>query len=91
MTGQIFGPGPQEFAITGEQGDELHASNGRVGVSVFPDGETRMVKRNAIKDACTANARKVQWLVAELTGVKVYVADDGSTVNVVLTEQDLYP
>ena len=91
MTSQSFGPGPQEFAITGEQGGELHASNGHVGLSVFSDGDTRMVKRNAIKDACTASARKVQWLVAELNGVKVYVADDGSTVNIVLTEQDLYP
>ena len=91
MDSQTFGPGPQEFEITGEQGGELHASNGRVGVSVFPDGGTRMVKRNAIKDACSVQARKLQWLVAELNGVKVYVADDGTTVNIVLTEQDLYP
>jgi len=80
-----------EFRIEGEQGGELHASNGRVGLSVFADGETRLVKRNAIKRAGTPEVRKVQWLLAELDGVRAYLADDGTTVNVVLTRQDLYP
>lgn len=88
---QDIEPTPPEFRIEGAQGGELHASNGRVGVSLFADGATRMIKRNAIKKACTPEARKVQWLVAELDGVRAYLSDDGTTVNVVLTKQDLYP
>ena len=80
-----------EFEIEGRDGQVQTASNGRVGVTLYPDGPSRMRKRNAIKNACTARARKVQWLMAELDGVRAYVRDDAEGVSVVLTKEDLYP
>lgn len=80
-----------EFEIAGSDGEVQHATNGHVGVTVFPDGVSRVRKRNAIKNACTPEAHKVQWLYAELDGVRAYVRDDGGRVSVVLTRQDLYP
>ena len=80
-----------EFEITGVDGVEQHGSNGRVTLTVFPDGPSRLRKRNAIKNACTAEARKVQWLYGELDGVRAYLHDDGHNVHVILTKRDLYP
>ena len=80
-----------DFEITGGDGAEQHASNGRVVMSVYPDGASRMRKRNAIKNACTPRARRVQWLYGELDGVRCYVKDEGATVRIVMTKQDLYP
>jgi len=79
---------PYEFEIEGKDGAVQTATNGRVGVTVYPDGKSRMRKRNGIK---WPGGRKVQWLYAELDGVRAYVKDDGEKVNVVLTKQDLYP
>ncbi len=87
-------PAP-EFEIAGADGAEQHGSNGRVTLTVCPDGPrdgpSRMRKRNAIKNACTAQARKVQWLYGELDGVRAYLHDDGIRVHVILTKRDLYP
>ncbi|MCH8037855.1 MAG: hypothetical protein IIC53_12150 [Proteobacteria bacterium] len=80
-----------EFEITGADGAEQHGSNGRVTLTVYPDGQSRLRKRNAIKNACTARARKVQWLYGELDGVRAYLHDDGRNVHVILTRRDLYP
>ncbi len=80
-----------EFEITGVDGAEQHGSNGRVTLTVFPDGKSRLRKRNAIKNACTNHARKVQWLYGELDGVRAYLHDDGRNVHVILTKRDLYP
>jgi hypothetical protein len=80
-----------EFQITGADGAEQHGSNGRVTLTVVPDGASRLRKRNAIKNACTADARKVQWLYGELDGVRAYLHDDGRNVHVILTKRDLYP
>ncbi len=80
-----------EFEIEGADGAEQHASNGRVTMTVCPDGRSRLRKRNAIKNACTAQARKVQWLYGELDGVRAYLHDDGRAVHVILTKRDLYP
>ena len=80
-----------EFEITGADGAEQHGSNGRVTLTVFPDGPSRLRKRNAIKNACTAQAHKVQWLYGELDGVRAYLHDDGRNVHVILTKRDLYP
>ncbi len=80
-----------EFEITGVDGAEQHGSNGRVTLTVFPDGASRLRKRNAIKNACTKHARKVQWLYGELDGVRAYLHDDGRNVHVILTKRDLYP
>ncbi len=80
-----------EFEIEGADGTEQHGSNGRVCLTVLPDGPSRMRKRNAIKQACTAEAHRVQWLYGELDGVRAYLHDDGACVHVILSKQDLYP
>ena len=80
-----------EFEIRGDDGAEQHATNGRVALTLHPDGASRMRKRNAIKHACTPRARKVQWLYGELDGVRCYVTDDGGMVSIVMTKQDMYP
>ncbi len=77
-----------EFEIEGKDGEVQTGTNGRVGLTVYPDGKSRMRKRNGIK---WPGGRKVQWLYAELDGVRVYVKDVGAEISVVLTRQDLYP
>ena len=77
-----------EFEIAGADGEVQTGANGRVGVTVYPDGKSKMRKRNGIR---WPGGRKVQWLYAELDGVRVYVKDDDEKVNIVLTKQDLYP
>lgn len=80
------------FEIEGADGEEQTGSNGRVSLTVAPDGASRMRRRNAIKNAGTPTAYRVQWLYAELDGVRAYLRDDGAGgVHVVLTRQDLYP
>lgn len=79
------------FDIVGADGAEQHAGNGRVRLTLHPDGPSRLRTRNAIKNACTAQARKVQWLYGELDGVRCYVHDDGNLVSIVMTKRDLYP
>ena len=91
MSGDVPARGSAEFVIAGADGAEQSGSNGRVTLTVLPDGPSRLRKRNAIKNACTAAAHKVQWLYGELEGVRAYVHDDGRYVHVVLTKQDLYP
>jgi hypothetical protein len=81
----------EDFEIEGTDGEVQHGSNGRVGVTVYPDGRSRMRKRNAIKHAGTPAACKAQWLYAELDGVRTYLKDDGERVSVVVTKRDLYP
>ncbi len=91
MAGPESAEAAPEFEITGADGAEQHGSNGRVTLTVFPDGPSRLRKRNAIKNACTAHAHKVQWLYGELDGVRAYLHDDGRAVHVILTKRDLYP
>ncbi len=95
-----------EFEITvPKPGEPWHGTNGRVGITVHPDltseipnskhladGEPwRMWKANAIKNACTPKAHKVQWLVAELNGVFVHVHDDGGLISIVVSAERLNP
>lgn len=82
---------PADFRIEGRDGGEVHASNGRVGLTVLADGPTKVRKRNAIKNACSDRAERVQWVYGELDGVRVYVQDLGQSVHIVLSKQDLYP
>ncbi len=81
-----------EFSIAGADGEEQHATNGRVALTIYPDvSGSKLRKRNAIKHACTPRARREQWLYAELDGVRCYVKDEGARVHIVVTKQDLYP
>ncbi|RMD64393.1 MAG: hypothetical protein D6826_02495 [Alphaproteobacteria bacterium] len=80
-----------EFEIVGADNAEQHASNGHVSLTVRPDGPSRLRKRIAIKRAGTRHACRVQWLFGEIDGVRCYVHDDGTTVRLIMTRQDLYP
>ena len=97
-------PLANEFEIeVGGFGRPWHASNGRIGITVHPHPDSRaskhlpdgrpvlIYKTNAIKNACTPWAHKVQWAVGELSGVKVYVQDRDGQVNIVVTTKELNP
>ena len=80
------------FRILGADGEEQHATNGRVSLTLQAGGAAgRLRKRNAIKKACTPQARREQWLYGELEGVRCYVRDEDGKVHIVMTKQDLYP
>ena len=80
------------FSIVGTDGDEQHATNGHVSLTLRPDGtNSRLRKRTAIKNACTPWVRREQWLYGELDGVRCYIRDDAGQVHIVMTKQDLYP
>jgi len=82
----------RELSILGADGETQHASNGRVSLTLHPDGAgAKLRKRNAIKNACTPEARREQWLYGELDGVRCYVRDDDDRIHIVMTRQDLYP
>ena len=80
------------FEILGADGEEQHASNGRVTLTLYPDAPDSMLrKRNAIKNACTPQARREQWLFGELDGVRCYLREEAGQVHIVMTKRDLYP
>ena len=74
------------FEITESPAGGKVATNGAVLLSL-PDADGRVFRRRAVKNAGTADAQQVEWAVAELDGVRVYV--DGQ--NVVVTRADLSP
>lgn len=82
---------PATFVIQGRDGEVQHAANGVAGITVIPDGASKLRKRNAIKNAGTPQSHLVQWVYGELDGVRCYVKEDAGLVSVVLTKQDLYP
>ncbi len=64
----------REFEIEGFDGEVQTASNGIVSCTLYPaDSVTKMRKRNFIKRAGSPQAYKVQWLYAEIDGVRLYV------------------
>lgn len=71
-----------------EQDGHRVATNGAASVVLMaPHTDGRLFRRRAIKHAGSPNAEQVEWAVAELDGVRVYV--DGSSV--IVTRDDLYP
>jgi hypothetical protein len=76
---------PIAFDIV-QQADRRVASNGRATLSLL-DAGGQVFRRRAVKGAGTADARRVEWVVAELDGVRVYF--DGQ--HVVVSKQDLTP
>ena len=81
-------PLPREFNIVKGDAGDWHASNSSIAMTVQGG---RLFKRNAIKQAGSPGAFKVQWLVGELDGVRVYVKDTGEAVHLIMTKADLYP
>jgi hypothetical protein len=75
------------YEITRDDDGTCIAVGGAVSISVFPDGETRIFKRKAIKGVGSPGAREVEWVVAELDGVRVYVQEG----RVIVTKRNLYP
>ena len=75
-----------ELRIVPELGTGImHGTNGKVAMSVRNGG--RLFKRKAIKGVGSPAARKVEWLVAELNGVRVYVCDNA----IIVSTDDLNP
>jgi hypothetical protein len=73
--------------ITKDEDGTIHAVlKGRV-ISVLPDGASKVFRRRAIKGVGSPKARQVEWIVAELDGVRVYVQGD----HIVMTKRDLNP
>lgn len=90
------------FAIEGEDGGAMTASNGRVGVSLLPDGKTRMRRACFQRASVSASkvgghlpARRIEWLYAEIDGIRAYVFDDGRPddghANVIVTRNAAPP
>ena len=69
--------------------EDAHGKHGTDGTRVMTltDPAGRMFKRRAIKGIGTPEARPVEWLVAELDGVRVYLSESG----VIVTREDLLP
>lgn len=76
---------PTPFEIT-RDGDAQIATNGQQSLSLL-DAAGRVFRRRAFKGVGTDKTQRVEWVVAELNGVRVYF--DG--VNVIVTTQDLTP
>ena len=76
---------PVPFDIA-EHPDRRVASNGVATLSLL-DAGGQVFRRRAVKGAGTPEARRVEWVVAELDGVRVYF--DGQ--HVVVSKEDLYP
>ncbi len=81
-------PGPPVPEIgTGPNGETVGV-NGLVQVTLLKDEGRRMFKRRAIKkNLRTGAAERVEWLVAELDGVRVYVNGD----RILLTRREVMP
>jgi hypothetical protein len=75
------------FDIVAESDGGWRAASPHFRLRLLPDGAARMFRRRAIKAAGTPAARAVEWLVAELDGVRLYV--DGS--ELVMTRRELQP
>ena len=77
---------PVPFEIAPLQPHGQAASNGATTVCLAePDG--RLFRRRGIKGVGTPAARPVEWCVAELDGVRVYV-EQGS---VLISRRDMWP
>lgn len=78
---------PLPFEIA-DAGDMRVATNGQATLQIhLPEGG-RIFRRRAVKlNRATGAQARVEWVVAELDGVRVYF--DGA--NVVVTRKDLQP
>lgn len=75
---------PIPFEVTALE-DRTVAGNGTATMTVLNGGA--LFRRRAVKGMGSGNARRVEWAVGELNGVRCYF--DGS--HVILTTQDLRP
>ena len=98
-------PNEFEIEVPDRAGVPWSASNGTVGVTIFPgekenpeaskrlaDGRpAHLWKQNMIRAALTPKAYKEQWLIAELNGVFVHINHDHKTgvVAIAIAEERL--
>lgn len=73
------------FDITSKDGLRT-ASNGAQMLTLLED-DGKLFRRRAVKGVGTAQVQNIEWAVAELDGVRVYI--DGA--NVIVTRRDLQP
>lgn len=78
-------PALHDWEIARDADGKAHAVG---AVSATVDAAGSIVKRTAIKKACTPDAYTVRWLRIELDGVKVYFDGAG---HLVVTKADLWP
>jgi hypothetical protein len=73
--------------------EPLIADGQRLHVQVRPTGSGKLHMRRAVKGALSENSKQVDWLVAGLNGVNVYLHEDDTTgkVTAVITTEDLKP
>lgn len=76
---------PEPFEITAVDG-AMVATNGAATIKVDTVEGSRLFRRRAVR-AGQAGQRAIEWVVAELDGVRVYF--DGT--NAVVTREDLMP
>lgn len=76
----------QPFEIADNHSGGKAASNGEQHI-VLLDSDGRLFRRRAVKGLGSASPQVVEWIVAELNGVRVYF--DGQRVTV--TRADLIP
>lgn len=81
----IGGRGTQAAPVIEREAELERADNGALRLGVLDGG--RIFRRRAVKGVGGPSPRPVEWLVAELDGVRVYVCGD----QVVVTRRDIYP
>lgn len=79
--------GAVPFEIIGSDTDAPVGTDGRTRVVLGTPGG-RMFRRRSVKRVGSGEPQNVEWLVVELSGVKVYVDNDGT---VVVTTADIWP
>ena len=73
------------FEISIEQGVRV-ASNGETSL-ILMETDGLLFRRRAVKGFGSEGAKQVEWAVAELDGVRVYVDGDA----VIVTRKDMMP
>lgn len=78
--------GPAPFELVQRDPARQVATNGAQTLTLLELGG-KVFRRRAVKGVGTGQARRIEWIVAELDGVRVYF--DGQ--HVVVSHQDLMP
>ena len=89
MGDQALGAAPAPFEIAVQDGQRVASNGVQTLVLAEPAGQAggELFRRRAVRGFGTPDAQSVEWAVARLNGVSVYV--DGATV--IVTTRDLNP
>lgn len=82
---------PTEVAATVEDREGELQAHGSLSTVIVHPGKSKLHKRRAIKKAGTPQAYEVEWMVAHLNGVNVFIHDDEGRVTIMVTDKDLKP